>query len=125
MSPTEPGTPTAETSVGRTPWRRIDAVLGPPVWWACHFGAAYWLVPRTCVWGGTWPLHALTVVVLALLLRAGWSATQLVDAARSAPEAPGARRDLFLGRAGLGLAVFFAAVTVAEWTPVLFIDPCW
>ncbi len=109
----------------RGPLRRADAVLGGIVWWAVHLGLTYWLIPRTCTWGTTWPLHALTILLLALIARAGLSAVQLRRAAIAAPDATGANRDRFLGWTGLGLSIFFGAVTLIEWSPVLFIDPCW
>jgi hypothetical protein len=119
-------TPTASPSPQQAgPVRRADAVLGGIVWWACHLGATYWLVPRTCELGSTWPLHAITVVLLALIVRAGVSAVQLQRMGRAAGATPAARRDVFLGWLGLAFAVFFGAVTLAEWSPVLFLDPCW
>ncbi len=119
MSATEDRLPTS----GRL--RRADATLGAVAWWGLHLAGTYWLVPRTCELSATWPLHLLTVAVLAGILRAGWSAAQLRRSARARPDRHDSRRDLFLGWSGLALAVFFAAVTLAEWSPVLVVDPCW
>lgn len=109
----------------RGPLRRIDAVLGPPVWWACHLGVSYWLVPRACRWGTEWPLHALTMVLLLLIARALLSGVQLIRSGQAHEDHPGARRDIFIGWVGVAFAVLFGAVTLAEWIPALFLDPCW
>ncbi len=109
----------------RGPIRRLDAVLAPPVWWACHLGLSYWLVPRTCRWGTLWPVHLLTVVLLLLIARALLSAVQLSRAGQAAGDQPGAARDRFLGWVGVAFSLFFGAVTIAEWIPTLMLDPCW
>jgi hypothetical protein len=109
----------------RGPIRRADAVLGGIVWWAMHLGGTYWLIPRTCAIGATWPLHVLTVAMLALIVRAGWSGVQLRRAGHADPHAPGAIRDVFLGWSGVAFSIFFGAVTLVEWSPVLYLDPCW
>lgn len=108
----------------RHPARRIDAIAGPVVWWAMHLGGSYWLVPRMCEYTGTWPKHALTAAMLLLTFRAGLSAVQLGRAARRQPDSIGASRDQWLGWTGLAMAIFFGAVTAAEWLPVLYVDPC-
>jgi hypothetical protein len=109
----------------RRPIRRIDAVLGGPLWWACHLGASYWFVPRACRWGTEWPLHALTLVLVLLIGRALLSGVQLLRAGQAAGDEPGAARDVFIGWVGAAFALFFGAVTIAEWIPTLFLDPCW
>ena len=109
----------------RSPLRRIDAVFGPPVWWACHLGVSYWLVPRACRWGTAWPLHALTVVLLLLIARAMLSGVQLLQAGKAGGDQPGAARDIFIGWIGVVFALFFGAVTIAEWIPALYLNPCW
>jgi hypothetical protein len=109
----------------RGPLRRLDAVLGPPVWWGCHLGVSYWLIPRLCRWSVHWPLHVLTVALLVLIARALLSGLQLIQAGRAACDEPGAARDVFIGWVGAAFALLFGAVTVAEWIPSLFLDPCW
>jgi hypothetical protein len=104
--------------------RRFDAVFGGPIWWAAHLGGSYYLAPRMCVWGTTWPKHLLTTVLVVLIGRAFLSGLQLVRAGRAAHDEPGAARDIFIGWIGMALASFFGAVTVAEWFPILMIDPC-
>lgn len=111
----------------RTALLRIDAMVGGLVWWACHLGATYWLIPRMCSIGSAWPVHLVTVLLVGLVVRAGWSATRLVRAGRADLQAGAsdARRDVFLGWNGLALSIFFGAVIVAQWSPVLWLDPCW
>ena len=110
----------------RGPIRRFDAVAGGPIWWACHLGASYWLIPRTCRWAQEWPLHLVTVVFVALIGRALLSGVQVLRAARAAPEHDPARsRDIFIGCVGIAFSVLFGAVTLAEWFPVLNLSPCW
>lgn len=109
----------------RGPIRRFDAVSGGLIWWATHLGASYWLIPRTCELGDRWPLHVLTLVLLGLIARAWLSGLQIMRAGRAATDEPGANRDVFIGWVGMLLSVFFAAVTIAEWVPVFFMNPCW
>lgn len=111
----------------RSWWRRLDAVLGGPVWWALHLGAMYWLVPRACAWGTSLALHLVTVVVLGLLARAMLSGVQLHRAAVEAAATgdPTATRDRFLAWTGLALTALFTFVVVAEWFPAVLLDPCW
>jgi hypothetical protein len=108
----------------RTNLRRIDAVLGGPVWWATHLGLTYYLVPRACTpLGSVWPLHAATVVLVLLCARAALSAIQIGRAARE-ESGEEARRDNYLSWLGLALAIFFGAVILAEGTPAFFQSPC-
>jgi hypothetical protein len=110
----------------RTSWRRLDAVLGGPVWWALHLGGMYWLVPRACTWGTSIALHLLTLIVLGLMGRAALSGVQLHRAAEAAASAdPTATRDRFLAWTGLALTALFTFVVVAEWFPAVQLDPCW
>lgn len=109
----------------RGPFRRLDAVLGGPVWWACHLGSAYWLIPRMCEANATWPYHLVTIALLVLVGRAWLSGWQLLRAGRDAADEPGASRDIFIGWTGVAFSLFFGAVIIAEWVPVLFISPCW
>lgn len=110
----------------RGPIRRFDAVAGGPIWWACHLGASYWLIPRTCRWGQEWPLHLVTVLFLVLIGRALLSGVQVMRAARAAlGDDPTRSRDIFLGTVGIGFAALFGAVTLVEWLPVFSFSPCW
>lgn len=113
----------------RGPIRRIDAVLGGPVWWAMHLAGMYWLVPRACELGSNWPLHVWTVVMAALCVRAGISSVQILRAARDArdggDESVAADRDQYLGWLGLLLSIFFGAVVVFEGIPAAFLSSCW
>lgn len=106
-------------------FRRFDAIAGGVVWWACHLGASYWLVPRGCEWGTLWPTHVVTVILLALIGRAWLSSVQILRAGRAAVDEPGAERDVWIGWTGMAFSIFFGAVTIAEWIPTLFLDPCW
>ncbi|MEX1177983.1 MAG: hypothetical protein WEB09_05940 [Nitriliruptor sp.] len=110
----------------RTDVRRIDALIGGPVWWATHLGLTYWLVPRACEWQATWPLHLVTIVTVALCGRAWLSAVQVLRGARLADPAqdPTARRDIYLGWIGILLAIFFGAVTLYEGIPAVILNPC-
>lgn len=110
----------------RTPVRRLDAVLGGPVWWAMHLAGKYWLVPRTCELGSNWPIHVWTVLMFALCVRAGISAAQILNAARADTSGTvAADRDRYLGWLGLLLSVFFGAVVLFEGIPALFLSGCW
>lgn len=71
-------------------------------------------------------MHLATVVFVVLIGRALLSGTQVLRAARAAPEHDPARsRDVFIGAVGAGLSVLFGAVTLAEWYPSLTLSPCW
>lgn len=109
----------------RGPFRRFDAIAGGILWWACHLGISYWFVPRACRWGTMWPTHLATVILLVLIGRAWLSGLQLLRAGRVAADEPGAERDVYIGWTGIAFSLFFGAVTIAEWVPTLFLDPCW
>lgn len=109
--------------------RRLDAVFGGVVWWAMHLAALYWLVPRVCEAAVRWPLHVVTVVLVALCIRAGVSSVQLIRAGGAAAftstgRAVSAGTDRYLGWLGLLLSVFFGAVIVMQWLPVTILDAC-
>jgi hypothetical protein len=110
----------------RTMVRRVDTLIGGPVWWAMHLGGTYWLVPRACAWGTDLWLHVLTVAMVALCGRAWLSGVQLLRGARLAdPDTdPTARRDVYLAWLGILLSIFFGAVTLFEGLPALFYDAC-
>lgn len=110
----------------RTTVRRIDALLGGPVWWAVHLGASYWLVPRACAWQTKAPLHLVTVAMLLLCARAWLSGVQVLRGARLADPAtdPTAQRDVFIGWAGILLSIMFGAVVLYEGIPSMILDPC-
>lgn len=79
--------------------RRLDAVIGGPLWWVCHLGGFYWLVPRACRWDATWPLHLLTIVLLVLAARALLSGLQVLASAREAQGADTPNGDAQSGHA--------------------------
>jgi hypothetical protein len=112
----------------RTAVRRFDAVFGGPIWWGMHLGGSYWLVPRLCGWGTNWPLHAWTLLMVALCARAGLSAVQVGRAGHasltSASPDGAAQRDVYLGWLGLFLSTFFGAVTLFEGLPAWFQSGC-
>jgi hypothetical protein len=116
----------AATEDHRTVPRRIDAVLGGPVWWGVHLGGTYWLVPRACEWGTDLPLHALTIAMALLCGRAWLSGVQVLRGARLADPAVDryAQRDLFIGWMGILLSIVFGFVTVFEGLPAFFLDAC-
>lgn len=118
------GRGTRDEAAAVRPATRLEATLGAPVWWGCHLGVGYWLVPRLCTWGVSWPLHLLTVVVVALIVRAGVVAVRVTRAGQRGDD-HAAHRDTLIGRLGLAITVLFGAVTLAEWVPSLFLDPCW
>ncbi|MDX1659884.1 MAG: hypothetical protein R3343_13775, partial [Nitriliruptorales bacterium] len=71
--------------------------------------------------GQLWPMHAVTVAALAITLHAlvlAWS-TKGAD-----PVSPSVASARMLGWAGVVINLFNAVLIVAEWVPVLFIDPC-
>ena len=116
-------TPRAEH---RTVVRRIDAIIGGPVWWGMHLGGTYWLIPRACEWGTDLPLHALTVAMVALCGRAWLSGVQVLRGARLADVETDlqAQRDVYLGWLGILFSIFFGAVTLFEGLPAFFYDTC-
>lgn len=103
---------------------QIHTVLGGPLSWAAHFGVMYWLAPRACLWGVTWPMHGVTAVVVAAIAHALVLGVRKLRLARGITDRRLASRELFLGWVGSAFSVFFLVLTVAEWLPALYLDPC-
>ena len=102
----------------------VHTVLGGPIGWAVHFGVMYWLAPRACLWGASWPMHGVTALLVAAIAHALWLGVRKVRHARHIDDRRLASRELFLGWVGSAFSVFFLALTIAEWFPVLYLDPC-
>ncbi|HWQ13212.1 MAG TPA: hypothetical protein VNL77_10450 [Roseiflexaceae bacterium] len=115
------------------PRRLVLGLLGPPVVWAVHFLAIYGVVALTC-WAGLsrWTLLGLagqaavvlaaTLVALALIGWAGWTAYGAWSAARADEEAPGWQA--YAGRAGALLSGLFALAVVLETVPAFVLPTC-
>lgn len=96
------------------------ALLGPPVLWAAHFLTVYVFVSLACLW--RWqertvlglPLidsvvAVLTLAFVACIAFSGWK---------------WARADGFGGKAGVGIALLFAAATAMVGLPTLLTTTC-
>lgn len=102
-------------------------ILLAPVTWIVSFEFNYALVPFACQSRSTWPLHATSLVALAIaglgLIAASytWSATGKVALT---DEADSLHRNGFLGMFGLLFSGILIVLIAAQWIPVFFVDPC-
>lgn len=105
------------------------AVLAAPVAWMLQLQIVYAMVQPACRSGRGMLLHAPTAVLLAVSVAAAWHAVRawrsdgFTPVQESDPCLVGRRR--FMAVVGvMGSALFFLVI-IAQWIPVMFIDPCW
>lgn len=107
--------------------------LGGAIAWAVHLVVLYPLVDVACATGSVLLLHAVTALTLAVALAAALSCRRFGRVSRGGSGEPAGDGDArprqrsrteFMARAGLWLDVLFAVAIVAEWIPVLLLDPC-
>ncbi|MDX1550588.1 MAG: hypothetical protein R3278_08605 [Lysobacter spongiicola] len=116
------------------PSRTLTGVVAPMVTWALHLVVVYSLAGIGCrqgwhlsVFGGlstlTWVLLAVTV---AALLPVAWLAANAWRDARSASaeQATAARRQRFMGRVSLVLAVLSIIAIIFTATPIFMLPSC-
>ncbi len=89
--------------------------------WVAHLIVQAWLVGSVCARGGLWPFHLVTVVAvvaIAYTLQVSWRVAH--------PRTSSTRADAaaLLGWLAVVINVFNLVLVVAEWSPVLFLDPC-
>ena len=102
--------------------------LAAPVAWALQLQTTYALVPKACDDHTLAPLHVSSAVFLAVAVAGLWIAWrnwQLVGQGwPSAEEGGSASRARFMAVLGMLSSSLFVLLIVAQWIPVLFIDPC-
>jgi len=112
---------------GRTTGALWFAMLGPALAWAIGFSIDYGLVHLACAYQNMLPLHAVTVVALAVTLGAGVVARRewrRVGGGEPGEEPGPAGRARFMAAFGLLASGFFSLVLVAQWAAKLFFNPC-
>lgn len=104
----------------------VLAFLAGPVAFALDLSASYFLVPRVHAGGSRAPLHAVTLLALAVLAAGAAAALRVLRRPAGGAkrlEARVAARTRFLALGGLLLAAFFLGVLVAEALPALLLAP--
>jgi hypothetical protein len=98
-----------------------------PLAWVIAFELNYTLVPFACQSRQIWLLHVIFLVALAaaaigaMTARTAWVATgRQMPGEGETPES----RDRFLGMFGMVFSASMMLLIVAQWIPVLFLDPC-
>lgn len=84
------------------------------VGWICESGSVVLLHLGT--------LAALAVAVAGIYL--AWSSWHIAGSEWPNDEAGPMPRGLFMAMSGLILSAFFALVIIAQWIPILLLDPC-
>lgn len=97
------------------------ALFGGTLAWMAHLIAQTGLNGWVCELGRLWPMHAVTIVTLMAASHALWVGWTISRSSTSSPNVQAAR---FLGIAAVVINVFAVVMIVAEWVPVVFIDPC-
>ena len=102
-------------------------VLVPPLASLALLEVAYLLVPYGCRTGRHWPLHlsALAALLVAAVGTAlAWRNWDAVGRTWPDTEAGATPRSRYLAAFGVLTGVMFVLVILAEWVPMLILDPC-
>lgn len=97
------------------------ALFGGIFAWMVHLIGQSALNGYVCETGQLWPMHVITAVTLVGALHpllVGWRIS------RDQRDSTNVQAARFLGWAAVVINVFNAVMIVAEWIPVLFINPC-
>jgi hypothetical protein len=124
--PTTTGSPRWSSGPTRGFWFWY-AVLGGIVLWAIHVTALSSLAATSCTHPtATWAMHALTVVLAAATIAAGWMCVMLIrgrgDHSEADPDVDGRLR--FMALFGLLTQATSLMLIVWEGTYVPFLDAC-
>jgi hypothetical protein len=103
-------------------------LIAPPMAWLLNLEFGYSLAHAACHGSGMLPLHLATVAALVLAGLGG--AAALSTWRRSGSDWPrdvaGALdRSRLMSTLGLGLAVLFVVIIIAQWIPSVILHPCW
>lgn len=101
-------------------------ILAGPLLWFTHQQVSFALVPWVCAHGGVSWLHALTGLCVVGTLAAGGRAWPLWQRERTrvGEATAGQQRVRFMAAMGLLSSLFFVLVIIAQWVPMLLLDPC-
>lgn len=97
------------------------ALFGGIMAWMVHLIGIAWMTGRACATGQIWPAHLLTIVTMAITVHALWTGWRIAHPEASSPRVDAMR---LLGWLAVVLNVFNVVLIVAEWAPVLVLDPC-
>ncbi len=102
-------------------------VLLAPAAWIVHQQGSYYLVYWACRSGHMFVLHLWSAAMFLVAATGGYFAYRSWN--RSGGGSPGeggaaADRSRFLGLGGMIAGGLFALVILAQWTPMLLVDPC-
>lgn len=114
---------TAGTSSGpRVPtWQLMVALWTGIGLWMAHLVIQMGLNGWACATGQLWPFHVVTLVTAVPTAGAAWLGWRIARRAEQAPAVAAAR---FLGWLAVVMNVLSLVLIVAEWLPVLAVDPC-
>jgi hypothetical protein len=101
-------------------------MLAGPAAWLMHLQISFVLALWYCARQQSWPIHVITLVLLALTCAAGvvsllhWRRSpKREEYLESRPDRP-----RFMAVLGLMSSALFFLVILAEWIPAFVIDPC-
>ena len=104
------------------------SIIVAPVAFLSGLSLAYALVPLACQTQRAWPLHATSALVLALALAGIVLAWRTHREARAAAHGEGAKDGVpharFLATIGIFVSALFALATLALWSTVWVLSPC-
>lgn len=121
---TERGSPLPPGRAGHDALALV-AFLSGPIAFALDLSLSYFLVPKVHFAGSRWPLHAVTLLALAVLAVGVVAALRVLRAPAAGAtrnEARVAERSRFLAVGGLLLCAFFLGVIAAESLPKLLLS---
>lgn len=89
--------------------------------WMVHLIGIAWMTGRACATGQHWPAHVITAATFVVTLHVLWVSFRVARAGGASSGLAAVRR---LGWLAIVLNVFNLILIVAEWSPVLVLDPC-
>lgn len=109
------GTPRVPT------WQLMVALWAGIGLWMVHLVVQMGLNGWACASGQLWPFHLVTIVTAVPTVGAGWLGWRIARRGEQDPHVVAAR---FLGWLAVVMNVLSLVLIVAEWLPVLAVDPC-
>lgn len=102
-------------------WQLVVALCTGIGLWMVHLAGQMAVNGWACETGHLWPFHVITVATALPTAGAAWLGWRIAVRPEESAHVAAAR---FLGWLAVVMNVFSLVLIVAEWLPVLALDPC-